>query len=84
MTPEVESNQTKFELIFIKFFKYFLPFRSNQIANFRIESNEFQFDSTPKLHQSLPISFQTLTIAGVPAATTAEAGAAAPSKINTV
>ena len=47
----VESNRTNFELIFIKFFEYFLPFRINRIANFRIESNEFRTNSdlTPPL-----------------------------------
>ena len=33
----VESNRTNFELIFIKFFKCFLPFRINRIANYWIE-----------------------------------------------
>ena len=47
----VESNRTNFELIFIEFFEYFLPFRINRIANFRIESNEFRTNSnlTPPL-----------------------------------
>ena len=49
----VESNRTNFELIFIEFFEYFLPFRINRIANFRIESNEFRTNSnlTPPLPQ---------------------------------
>ena len=41
----VESNQTNFESICIEFFEYFLPFGSNRLANFRIESNEFQINS---------------------------------------
>ena len=47
----VESNRTNFELIFIEFFEYFLPFQINRIANFRIESNEFRTNSnlTPPL-----------------------------------
>ena len=38
----------KFELIFIEFFEYLLPFRINRIANYWIEriSNKFQFDLT--------------------------------------
>ena len=36
-----------FELIFIEFFEYFLPFQINRIANFLFISNKFQFDSTP-------------------------------------
>ena len=38
----VESNQTNFELIFIKVFELFFTFRINRIINFRIESNEFR------------------------------------------
>ena len=51
----VESNRTNFELIFIEFFEYFLPFRINRIANFRIESNKFRTNSnlTPPLNSIL-------------------------------
>ena len=47
----MESNQTNFEFIFIEFFKYFLPFPINRIANFQIELNEFRTNSnlTPPL-----------------------------------
>ena len=43
-----------FTLIFIELFEYFLPFRINQIANFRIELNEFWTNSnlTPPLMSS--------------------------------
>ena len=36
-----QIEQIEFELIFIEFFEYFLSFRTNRIANFRIESYEF-------------------------------------------
>ena len=54
----MESNQTNFELIFIEFFEYFLPFQINGIANFRIESNEFRMNSnlTPPLEHSASIA----------------------------
>ena len=48
----VESNVTNFELIFIEFFEYFLPFESIKLQIFESAeriSNEFQFDSTPIL-----------------------------------
>ena len=47
----VEWNRANCELIFIEFFEYFLPFRINRIANFRIASNEFRTNSnlTPPL-----------------------------------
>ena len=38
----VESNQTNFKLILIKFFELFFTFRINRIITFRIESNEFR------------------------------------------
>ena len=47
--------RTNFELIFIKFFEYYLLFQINRIAKFRIEriSNEFQFDSNPNLSEQV-------------------------------
>ena len=48
MTPSgvgVKSNRPNFELIFIEFFKHFLPFWIIRIAKFWIESNEFWTNS---------------------------------------
>ena len=60
----VESNRTNFELIFIEFFEYFLPFRINRIANFWIESNEFRTNSnlTPPLIRILEIFLERLDL----------------------
>ena len=54
LTPPYSWSQIKlieFELIFIKFFEYFLPFGINRIANFQIKANEFRtnFNLTPPL-----------------------------------
>ena len=45
MTPEVELNQTKFELIFSK---CFFTFWFNQIVDFRIKLNEFWTNPVPE------------------------------------
>ena len=42
---EVESNRTNFELIFIKFFEFFSPFKSTELQIF--ESNQMNFEQIP-------------------------------------
>ena len=38
----VESNQTNFELIFIEFFEYFLPFESIELQIFESDRTNFE------------------------------------------
>ena len=51
----VKSNQTNFELIFIKFFESFFTFRINGIINFQIELNKFRTNPASKKFEIHPI-----------------------------